>query len=212
MPVQVWHPPVEIPNLPAPDLKASTHRSRKDLERVLADHADAAAWDDLVVTYDEMAAEWTEWAREQPWYAAAVSAGMAHARPVRWLLEVGCGTGQATEVLSKVGPAVIATDVNVSMLRGAPALPRVSYVAADVRRLPLATGSAPMIVALNGVPDLAEFARVLPVGGQLLWCTSFGPGTPLYVPPDRLADLLGPQWATQAGRAGHGDWLLATRM
>lgn len=209
MPVQLWHDPVEIPNAPPPELHASTHRSRLALERVLADPADDKAWAKLAAAYDEMAPEWTEWAQTQPWYAAPVTAGLAYARPVAWLAEIGCGTGQATEVLSRVGPPVVATDVNLSMLGGAPELPHVRYVAADVRGLPFRTASVPLLVSLNGVPDLAEFTRVLGPGGQLLWCSSFGAGTPLHVPPDRLADMLGPHWTTEAGHAGHGDWLLA---
>jgi len=211
MPVQLWYDPVEVPDAPPPELNASTHRSRVALERVLADPADDKAWAELAVTYDEMASEWTEWAETQPWYAAAVAAGLQHARPVDWIVEIGCGTGQATELLSRVGTPVLATDINVSMLRGAPVLPHVRYLAADVRCLPFPDASVPLLVSLNGVPDFREFGRVLGVGGQLLWCTSFGPGTPLYLPPDRVADMLGPDWTTEAGHAGHGDWILAVR-
>jgi SAM-dependent methyltransferase len=212
MPVQQWHTPVEPPDAPPPQLNAANHRSRAALERILADPADAQAWCELVLTYDEMAPEWTDWVTQQPWYAASVAAGLAHARSVPWLLEVGCGTGQATEVLSVAGPRIIATDVNISMLAAAPAFPRTSYVQADVRHLPFGTGSVPLLVGLNGVPHLGEFARVIAPGGQLLWCTSFGAGTPLYVSPDRLADMLGPEWTVEAGIAGHGDWLLAARL
>jgi SAM-dependent methyltransferase len=210
MAVSRWHNAVERPDAPAPQLNASTHRSRIALERVLADPDDAEAYKALAVAYDEMAPEWTEWVQTQPWYATPVAVGMGHARPVPWLLEVGCGTGQATAVLSGVGPAVVATDVNASMLHGAPPLARTHYVLADVRRLPFATGRVPLIVSLNGVPHVPEFRRVIAPGGQILWCTSFGDGTPLYVPPDRFADMLGPAWTVEAGQAGHGDWLLAT--
>ncbi len=210
MPVQVWQDAVEVPQDPPPQLNAENHRSRAALERILKDPFDDAAWADLVRTYDEMAPEWTDWAKDQHWYAAPVSVGLAHIRPVPWIVEVGCGTGQATLVLSKAGPPVLATDVNESMLTGAPCLPQTHYLAADVRRLPFRDGSVPLLVGLNGVPHLHEFTRVLAPGGQLLWCTSFGAGTPLYVHPDRLADMLGPEWTTRAGRAGHGEWLLAT--
>jgi len=210
MAVTRWHDAVERPDGPPPELNAATHRSRIALERVLADPHDDDAYKALAVVYDEMAGEWTDWVQTQIWYAAPVADGMGHATPVPWLVEVGCGTGQATVVLSGIGPSVIATDINASMLGGAPALARTSYVQADVRHLPFATGSVPMLVGLNGVPHVPEFQRVVVPGGQILWCTSFAEGTPLYVPPDRLADMLGPQWTAEAGHAGHGDWLLAT--
>jgi SAM-dependent methyltransferase len=210
MAVRRWHGAVERPDEPPPDLNATTHRSRIALERVLADPDDSDAYKALAVAYDEMSDEWTAWAVTQPWYTAAVTAGMSHAASVPWLVEVSCGTGQATAVLSAIGPSVVATDVNASMLHLAPALPRTSYVQADVRHLPFATGSVPLLVGLNGLPHIREFGRVLTPGGQLLWCTSYAEGTPLYVRPERLADMLGPEWTAEAGYAGHGDWLLAT--
>src|SRR5262245_47537499 len=173
MAVSRWHGAVEQPDSPAPQLNAAKHRSRIALERVLADPDDGEAYKALAVAYDEMAPEWTEWVQTQHWYATAVAVGMKHAKPVPWLVEVGCGTGQATAVLSGIGPKVIATDVNASMLHGAPALPRTCYVLADVRHLPFAAGSVPLLVALNGVPHIPEFRRVVAPGGQILWCTSF---------------------------------------
>jgi SAM-dependent methyltransferase len=211
MAVSLWHSASDQPDSPAPQLNASTHRSRAALERVLVDPHDDAAYEALAAAYDEMAPEWTEWARDQHWYAASVAAGLAHAQPVSWIVEVGCGTGQATGILSGIGAFVVATDVNSSMLLGAPALAHTAYVQADVRHLPFADGSVPLLVGLNGVPHIPEFQRVVAPGGQILWCTSFAEGTPLYVSPDRFADMLGPEWTAEAGYAGHGDWVLALR-
>jgi ubiquinone/menaquinone biosynthesis C-methylase UbiE len=209
MAISLWHRAVDRPDTPAPQLNASTHHSRAALERVLANPEDDAAFEALAEIYDEMAPEWTEWVQTQHWYAASVAAGLAHAQPVPWIVEIGCGTGQATRLLSGVGAMVVATDVNSSMLFGAPALARTRYVQADVRHLPFTTGSVPLLVGLNGVPHIPEFRRVVAPGGQILWCTSFAEGTPLYVSPDRFADMLGPEWTAEAGHAGHGDWVLA---
>lgn len=206
-----WHDDGEPADASPPDLAASSHASRAALERILTDPHDDSAWGFLAETYDEMSAEWTVWAREQPWYAAPVATGLIHAQPTRLAVEVGCGTGQATTILDGLCPKVIATDINVSMLDGAPALPDTRYVAADVRRLPFRQGSVPLLVGLNAVPHVPEFQRVVAPGGQLLWCTSFGAGTPLYVGPDRLGELFGPGWRGDAGRSGHGEWLLLTR-
>ena len=83
MPVEVWHETVEVPQDPPPQLNAENHRSRLALERLLADPGDEATWETLAHTYDEMAAEWTDWAKEQHWYAAPIAVGLAHIRPVR---------------------------------------------------------------------------------------------------------------------------------
>jgi SAM-dependent methyltransferase len=199
--------PTEAP----PDLKSETHRSRLALHRVLADPADATAWGTLATTYDDMASGWGAWADAQPLYLQPLVAGLTRARSVPWLVEVACGTGQATRLLDAHAPLVLATDVNRTMLRRAPLLANTRYFVADVRQLPVASRSVPMLVGLNGVPHVPEFQRVLGPGSQLLWCTSFGNGTPLYLAPERIAALFGPGWEGETGRTGHGDWLLLTR-
>lgn len=206
-----WHPPTDVPTEPPYEMNAPTHRSRVALERVLADPGDRDAWDFLAQTYDEMADEWSAWARSQHWYGSPVRAGLGCAKPAPWALEVGCGTGQATAPLTGFARRVVATDVNRSMLARATRLPSVAYVVCDVRALPFPDRSVPLLVGLNAIPHIREFVRVIGVGGQLLWCTSFGTGTPLYVAPERLSGLLGPGWQGEAGRAGHGDWALFTR-
>jgi SAM-dependent methyltransferase len=211
MPHLHWHPPTDVPTEPPFEMNAPTHRSRVALERVLAHPDDDGAWGFLAHTYDEMAAEWPEWATSQHWYNSPVRSGLSHAKPVPWALEVGCGTGQATAPLTGFTRRIVATDVNQSMLALAPRLPEVGYVVCDVRALPVPDRSVPLLVGLNAIPHIREFTRVIAVGGQLLWCTSFSAGTPLYVEPERLLELLGPGWRGEAGRAGHGDWALLSR-
>jgi ubiquinone/menaquinone biosynthesis C-methylase UbiE len=126
-------------------------------------------------------------------------------------LEVGCGTGEATVPLAGHTPLVVSTDVNLEMISRALRPPNARFVLADVRSLPLRDDSVPLLVGLNAVPHIKEFNRVVASGGQLLWCTSFGPGTPLYVEPERLLHLLGPGWVGEAGHAGHGEWMVFSR-
>jgi SAM-dependent methyltransferase len=207
-----WHAPTDVPTEPPPDLAGATHASRHALERVLADPDDDDAWEFLARSYAAMAAEWPEWSRSQErWYAAPVRAGLSQARPAPWALEVGCGTGEATPLVASHAQRVMATDVNEAMVRLAPRLARVTRVVSDVRQLPVADATVSLLVGLNAVPHIKEFNRVVATDGQLLWCTSFGPGTPLYVDPQRLAGMLGDSWSGQAGHAGHGDWILLTR-
>jgi len=200
-----------VPTEPPPDLGAATHRSRLALEHVLANPEDDASWDFLAETYAEMADEWPEWIVSQHWYDSPVRTGLRYSTPASLALEVGCGTGGATATLAGHTRTLIATDVNDEMLALATRLPNVHYVVSDVRSLPLHDASVPLLVGLNAVPHIKEFNRVIAPGGQLLWCTSFGSGTPLYVEPERLRTLLGPTWVGEAGRAGHGEWMLLSR-
>lgn len=193
-----------------PDLKADVHPSRRYQERLLRDPSDEAAWAGLRSSYAEMAEEWREWTERQPGYDSAVHAGLARARPAPWAVEICCGTGEATEAIAKAVPRVYACDLNAAMLSRRIDVPGVAWFAADVQALPLATGGVPLLVSLNGVLHPSELARVIRPGGQLLWCTSFRAGTPLYVPPERLPALLGDGWTAEGGEAGHGEWTLLT--
>jgi SAM-dependent methyltransferase len=203
-----WWPTVDVPEAPPPDLGATSHRSRRALDAVLRDDADESAWRALAGAYDAMAAEWTDWVATQDWYLSPLQAGLAHVTAVGPVVEVGCGTGQAVGVLSQHATQVFETDVNLSMLLRSPSSSGVCYVAADVRRMPFRTGSVSLVVGLNAVPYVGEFRRILGGAGQVLWCSSFGDRTPLYVSPETLQRLFGPAWTADAGRAGHGEWVL----
>jgi SAM-dependent methyltransferase len=92
----------------------------------------------------------------------------------RLVLDVGAGTGAASRAIQRAGGRPIACDVAVGMLAVARRR-RPPAVAADGRRLPVASGSCGALVAafsFNHVPDpqraLAEAARVVARGGAVL--------------------------------------------
>jgi SAM-dependent methyltransferase len=193
-----------------PDLKADTHPSRRFQDRILNDPGDEEAWEGLHVSYAEMAETWREWSDAQYGYALPVRMGLRQAARADWAVEICCGTGEATGLIASVVPHLIACDLNLAMLTHRVEVPGVLWLAASVRQLPLGTGTVPLIVSLNGVFNPTEIARVIKPGGQLLWCTSFGRGTPLYVSPDHIHGLLGEAWTAKGERAGHGEWTLFT--
>lgn len=203
------------PSAPAPDLSADRHPSRLLLEHLIEQPGAEEAWGELRGIYDRQADTWTQWAETVPDYVAPVAEGLRHCPPVPWAVELCCGTGQATPLLAAFAPRLLALDASFAMLAegiGGPSpVPGARPVAADVRALPFADGSVPLLAALNGVPCVREFDRVLAPGGHVLWCTSFGAGTPLYVEPRRLADLFGPGWTGVTGRAGNGEWTVLYR-
>ncbi len=207
----VRRPDVGAVGAPRPALGGEQHASRRLQARLLADDADHAAAAELIASYRQMAAEWGAWAEQFGDYALPVAAGLGYARPQPVAVELCCGSGQATAELVRAGYRVLALDSSLAMLAAVPPAPAVGRVAADVRRLPLADASCPLVVGLNAVLVPAEVRRVLSPDGQLLWGCSFGPGTPLYVAPEELLDHLGSGWVGQYGRAGRGEWVLAER-
>lgn len=112
------------------------------------------------------------------------------------VLDAGSGTGNALPALLQRYPRAhfVAVDLALGMLRrgrarlpwwrGLPGLrPALSWVGADIERLPLATNTIDMVwsnLALQWVNDLpaafAEMYRVLKPGGLLMFST-FGPDT-----------------------------------
>lgn len=194
-----------------PDLKATTHPNRRFQERVLDNPTDAEAWEGLHVSYAEMAGTWREWTEEQRGYALPVRTGLAHAKRADWAVEICCGTGEATAHIAASVPRLLASDINLAMLTRRAPVPGVTWLAADVRQLPLGTGTVPLLVSLNGVFHPSEIARVVRPGGQVLWCTSFRSGTPLYVRPDSMHRMLGEAWTAKGEAAGHGEWTMFTK-
>ncbi|MFH0245873.1 class I SAM-dependent methyltransferase [Streptomyces sp. HK10] len=202
--------PADLPPTQAPDLNAGTHTSRLAQQRILTDPHDTDAWRTLTTTYADQAPIWKAWSGTQHGYDWPVRAGLARTRPAPWALELCCGTGEATTALAQAIPAVVATDINTEMLTRCGDLTGVRWRNADVRFLPYADHTVPLVVALNGVFFAPELRRVTASAGQVLWCTSFGPGTPLYVAPEQLHQAIGADWHMASGQAGHGQWILLT--
>lgn len=92
----------------------------------------------------------------------------------RRVLDVGAGTGAASRAIARAGGRPIALDLAHGML-AVDRRRRPPASVADVRRLPVATGSCGAVVAafsFNHVPDphraFAEAARVVAPGGAVL--------------------------------------------
>ncbi|MFI6941174.1 class I SAM-dependent methyltransferase [Streptomyces sp. NPDC050418] len=198
-----------------PDLKAETHPSRHAQRQVLDGQLGGEeGWSRLRTIYAEQAPEWRDWTQLQPGYAQSVADGLREVKDAPWAVEVCCGTGEATSEVRARFTKVVACDVNLAMLRGRDTgAPQdgVVWIAADVRSLPFADRSVPLMVALNGVFNPEEIERVIVPGGQVLWCTSFREGTPLYVSPGEMGDRLGSGWTGRTGLSGFGQWTLLTR-
>ena len=126
------------------------------------------------------------------------------------LVEIGCGTGSATERIAARRPVSAALDLSPRML--ALADQRVApFVRADAGSLPLAAGSVDVLVLVNMFMFAASYDRVLAPDGQFVWISTMGDETPIYFPPEEVLELMPGRWTATGSHAGTGFWLVARR-
>ena len=142
--------------------------------------------------------------------------------PPRRVLDLGTGTGKAARAVATRLPQaeVDAVDLSPAMIEEARRLlppefaARVRFEVADASALPFPDGAFDLAVLLNMIPFFGELARVVAPAGLVVFAFSFGPGTPIYVPPETLRARLAPLGFGRFEElaAGSGTALLAYRI
>jgi ubiquinone/menaquinone biosynthesis C-methylase UbiE len=152
-----------------------------------------------------------------PYEAALADVDPAPARA----LDLGTGTGQGAFALARHFPGtdVIGVDLADAMLaearRKTPAelAEHVRFETGDASALAFPNASFDLVAHANMIPFFDELTRVLAPGGQALFAFSLGPGTPIYVPLERLRQELARRGFTEFAEftAGKGTALLARK-
>jgi demethylmenaquinone methyltransferase / 2-methoxy-6-polyprenyl-1,4-benzoquinol methylase len=158
----------------------------------------------------EVQAMFTHIVRRYDWFDHAASMGndylwrpralwdlsrfRAQEPPVQRILDIGCGTGDLTRLAARYFPSaqVVGADFTDAMLhiadgrtRPEATAPRVGYVRANARRLPISSGSFDVIMSAFVVRNLVdlpgvfrEFRRVLRPRGTVLTLEITEPSSP----------------------------------
>ena len=139
-----------------------------------------------------VAANATRYARARPRYQGQVLETAARVlgidRPVRWAVDVGCGTGHSSMALAALAGRVVAIDSARKMLEVAEASDEIGYLAAAAERLPVRTGAVDLVTAgavfhwLDGSVFLEEARRVLRPEGALVCYSDFFTGRIMEAP------------------------------
>jgi ubiquinone/menaquinone biosynthesis C-methylase UbiE len=170
--------------------------------------------------FDAIAGSWDT--MRDPTHLAPYEAALAAIDPApSRALDLGTGTGEGAFAIALRFPQtqVVGVDLAEGMLaearRKTPGelAERVRFESGDASALPFADGSFELVAHANMIPFFDELARVLAPGGQAVFAFSSGPGTPIYVTPERLKEeLLRRGFAEFAEfAAGKGTALLARR-
>jgi SAM-dependent methyltransferase len=129
--------------------------------------------------------------------------------PRGWCLEVGSGTGNATPDLRAAFDDVVSFDLSLEMLRLADA--GAARVRSDASALPVRAGRAAVVALVNMFLFPAEVVRVLADDGVLVWVSTNGDETPIYLPPADVVAALPGKWHATTSQAGWGTWVTARR-
>jgi len=170
--------------------------------------------------FDAIAGSWDT--MRDPTHLAPYEAALAAVDPAPSnALDLGTGTGQGAFAIARRFPhaQVVGVDLAEGMLAEArsktPAglAERVRFERGDASALPFADASFGVVAHANMIPFFDELERVLVPGGQALFAFSLGPGTPIYVAPERLQEELRRRGFTEFAsfEAGKGSALLARK-
>ena len=205
--------PRVIPDQPGRPELGDAARPMRELTRAIA--VDRDAWtpdraEQIAALFDSLASGWRE--RDAPERHEALVDALDRGGSFRsgWCVEVGSGTGNATADLRGAFHDVVSVDLSREMLR----LSSVEgcQVQADAAALPMRTGSAAVVALINMFLFPAEVARVLADDGVLLWVSTNGDQTPIYLPPSEVLNALPGPWHGITSQAGWGTWLIARRI
>jgi SAM-dependent methyltransferase len=150
----------------------------------------------LRLQFERLAPVWSELPAAHAF--AAYEAGLDGVAAPRRALDLGTGTGTGARILAARFPEaeIVGADLAAGMIDEAARLTppqlvaRVRFVHADAAALPFGDGEFDLVALANMIPFFDELARVTAPGGAVLIAFSFGPQTPIYVPPERLREQL----------------------
>lgn len=206
------------PLVPAPDHRpegaGADHPMRKVTRQVAFEPGgwDAARRAKVAQLFNDLAPEWHTRLSEERLEVVfdALDRGDLHGGAGTVCVEVGSGTGFATPILADRFGTVLAVDVAIEMLRRAPA-DEGHRVLADAAELPVPAGSIDVVVLVNALLFPHEVDRVLRPDGAVVWVSSLGDRTPIYLSAHDVVAALPGDWRAVCSSAGWGTWSVHRR-
>jgi ubiquinone/menaquinone biosynthesis C-methylase UbiE len=121
-----------------------------------------------------------------------------------WALEVGSGTGILTPIIKTVFKKLVSLEVSWEMSSRAP---DESYkVLADAKFSPFEDNRFSAIILVNAFLFPREYDRILSPNGHIIWVSTWGKDTPIYLKETDVNRALGNHYKGVASEAGWGSW------
>ncbi len=149
--------------------------------------------------FDRLAPVWD--GRRGPEALEPLERALDHVSAAHRVLDVGTGTGKGARLVASRYPEAEVTGVDLApgMIAEARALlpadlgSRVHFQVADASALPFPDEAFDLVILLNMIPFFDELGRITMPGASMVFTSTSGPTTPIYVSPailrDRLAQL-----------------------
>lgn len=162
--------------------------------------------------FDEIAPTWDlQFANNQAARMAPVWDAIDRGGPVELgsIADVGAGTATSSIFLRERFRQVIGFDLSYEMLRRGPR--SLAKVQADASQLPVASGALDAVLLMNAFVFPTEIDRVLAAHGVLIWVSSLGAATPIYLPPQELIKVMPGNWQGRFSGVGSASWVVLRR-
>lgn len=198
--------------VPQPSGSGPDHPMRTVTEAVLADRSrwDVAERQKVRALFDELSATWTEDRIGNDARLLPISDGLERGVVnTGRCLDLGAGTGLGTEVLSEHFREVVSADLSLAML--ANSVIDVNRVQADGATLPFRDDAFDCVALVNMMLFPEEVDRILAPAGAVLWVSSRGDQTPIYLSDVAVGEALPGSWHGVASAAGSGSWCVLRR-
>jgi ubiquinone/menaquinone biosynthesis C-methylase UbiE len=160
--------------------------------------------------FDQLAGEWVLRSTAERRLVVEDALDRGGSRLKGEVLEVGAGSGLISPLLMRRVSSLISVDLSLEMLREINQ-PQGPLVRADASALPFPDGRFDVVAAVNMFLFAEEYARVLRPDGVLLWISTLGEATPIYLHPEEVASRLGEGFDGIWSDAGGGRWAMLWR-
>ena len=200
-------------------IDGASHPYRKLTEEI--QQKPEKAWDrqtarEVAAVFDELSVDWNE--RFFPGEFDGLKDALKRGNVPEGVscIELGAGTGMGTKVLGQHCAEVIAVDISLEMLKlfsESAESDKSSFirVRADASILPFQDNSADLVALINMFLFADEIERILKPNGKVLWYSSLGDDTPIYLPPQEVLNSFSGDWSATASKIGRAEWCVFER-